>query len=128
MAPIEALRAAWESPGLEHLWRRVDGDGARADSVIIALDDVGRPFRARFAIETDAGWRVRRAAARRLPRYRRLPVALHQHPAEPAAARERRTDGARWRFRRLDTDFTAELPVDGVGVVRDYPGIARRLR
>ena len=41
---------------------------------------------------------------------------------------ERRADGARWRFRSLDSDFTAELSVDGAGLVRDYPGIARRLR
>ena len=41
---------------------------------------------------------------------------------------ERRPDGARWRFRSLDGDFTAELPVDRAGLVRDYPGIARRLR
>jgi len=42
----------------------------------------------------------------------------------------RRVDGdsARWRFRSLDSGFTAELPVDEVGLVRDYPGIARRLR
>ena len=41
---------------------------------------------------------------------------------------ERQPDGARWRFRSLDSDFTAELSVDQAGLVRDYPGIARRLR
>ena len=44
------------------------------------------------------------------------------------AAVERQPDGARWRFRSLDSGFTAELPVDAAGLVRDYPGIARRLR
>ncbi len=41
---------------------------------------------------------------------------------------ERQPDGARWRFRSLDSGFTAELSVDAEGLVRDYPGIARRLR
>ena len=165
-------------------------DGARADSVIIALDDAGRPFRARFAIETDTGWRVRRAriellgdpapaldlradglghwtdavtdAARPLDGcldidvypspftntlpIRRLPaaavgtpvplavayVALPELTVRPAPQEytllERRADGTRWRFRSLDSDFTAELSMDGAGLVRDYPGIARRLR
>ena len=61
MATIEALWAAWDRPGLEHLRLRVDGAGARADSVIIAVDDDDRPYRARFAVETDRAWRVRRA-------------------------------------------------------------------
>ena len=187
---IEALWAAWEQPGLEHLRLRVDGGGARADSVIIALDDDGRPFRARFAIETDADWRVRHAriellgdSARALDLHadglgrwtdavtgaaqpldgcldidvypspftntlpiRRLPapapgapvaiavawVALPELTIRPAPQEytllERQADGARWRFRSLDSGFTAELPVDTAGLVRDYPGIARRLR
>jgi uncharacterized protein len=41
---------------------------------------------------------------------------------------ERQPGGARWRFRSLDSGFVAELPVDAAGLVRDYPGIARRLR
>jgi hypothetical protein len=190
MATIEALWAAWEGPGLEHLRLRVDGAGARADSVIIALDDDGRPFRARFAIETDPAWRVRRAriellgdSARALALHadglghwtdavtgaarpldgcldidvypspftntlpiRRLPAPAVGEPVALAVAYvtlpaltvrpagqeytllERRPDGARWRFRSLDSGFTAELPVDAAGLVRDYPGIARRLR
>ena len=35
--------------------------------------------------------------------------------------------GARWRFRAFESGFTAELAVDGQGVVRDYPEIARRI-
>lgn len=190
MATVDAFWAAWEQPGLEHLRLRVDGAGARADSVIIALDDDGRPFRARFAIETDAGWRVRRARiellddpARVLDLHadglghwidaatgamapldgcidvdiypspftntlpiRRLPtlapgapvtivvawVALPELTVRPAPQEytllERQPDGARWRFRSLDSGFTAELAVDAAGLVRDYPGIARRLR
>ncbi len=37
------------------------------------------------------------------------------------------TRGVRWRFRGLDSDFVAELEVDEDGLVRDYPGIARRV-
>ena len=40
---------------------------------------------------------------------------------------ERRGPGSLWRFRALDSDFTAELAVDGNGLVLDYPGIARRV-
>jgi hypothetical protein len=190
MATIETLWAAWDRPGLEHLRLRVDDAGARADSVIIALDDDDRPFRARFAVETDAAWRVRHAriellgdSARPLDLYadglghwteavtgaaraldgcldidvypspftntlpiRRLPeigvgvpvviavayVTLPELTIRPTGQEytllERRPDGARWRFRSLDGDFTVELAVDAAGVVRDYPGIARRLR
>jgi uncharacterized protein len=190
MATIEALWGAWDRPGLEHLRLRVDGAGARADSVIIAVDDDGRPFRARFAVETDPAWRVRHAriellgdSARALDLHvdglgrwtdavtgaarpldgcldidvypspftntlpiRRMPelgvgapvalavayVALPELTIRPTKQEytllERRPDGARWRFRSLDSDFTAELMVDEAGLVRDYPGIARRLR
>jgi hypothetical protein len=190
MATIEALWAAWDRPGLEHLRLRADGAGARADSVILVVDDDERPFRARFAVETDGAWRVRHAriellgdSARALELHadglghwtdavtgavrplegcldidvypspftntlpiRRLSeigvgvpvalavayVALPELTVRPAGQEytllERRPDGARWRFRSLDDDFTAELAVDGAGLVRDYPGIARRLR
>jgi hypothetical protein len=40
---------------------------------------------------------------------------------------ERGADGTRWRFRALDSDFTAELAADRHGLVLDYPGIARRV-
>ena len=189
MATIEALWAAWDQPGLEHLRLRVDAGGARADSVIIALDDDGRPFRARFAIETDPDWRVRHAriellgdsvraldlhadglgrwtdavtgAAQPLdgcldidvypsPFTNTLPirrfadaavgrpvaievawVVLPELTIQPARQEytllERGSAGSRWRFRGLDSDFTAELPADRDGLVLDYPGIARRV-
>jgi hypothetical protein len=50
------------------------------------------------------------------------------HPArQEYTLLERGADGARWRFRGLDSDFVAELDVDGNGLVLDYPGIARRV-
>jgi hypothetical protein len=169
MATTDALWAAWEGPGLEHLRLRVDGSGAQADSVIIAVDDDGRPFRARFAIEADTGWRLRHAriellddSARALDLYadglghwidavtgaarpldgcldidvypspftntlpiRRLPapalgapvalavayVTLPELTVRPADQEytllERQPDGARWRFRSLDSDWRA---------------------
>ena len=39
----------------------------------------------------------------------------------------REAEGARWRFRAPETGFTVELATDRHGLVRDYPGIARRL-
>ena len=40
----------------------------------------------------------------------------------------RGAEGARWRYRGLDSDFTTELEVDRDGLVLDYPGLARRVR
>jgi uncharacterized protein len=37
------------------------------------------------------------------------------------------TPGALYRFESLGSDFTADLPVDEEGFVRDYPGLFRRL-
>jgi hypothetical protein len=39
----------------------------------------------------------------------------------------RDADGARWRFRSVDADFTVEIAVDRDSLVLDYPSIARRL-
>jgi hypothetical protein len=54
-------------------------------------------------------------------------LTIHRAPQEYTLL-ERTQSGARWRFRALDSDFMAELHVDGQGIVRDYPGLARRLR
>jgi hypothetical protein len=40
---------------------------------------------------------------------------------------DRDPDGARWRFRTLDSGFTAALATDRHSLVLDYPGIARRI-
>jgi uncharacterized protein len=190
MGITHVLWAAWEGPGLEHLRLTVDASGVRADSLIIAVDDNGRPFRGGFTIECEPGWMLKRVRielledpARRLalrtdgrgrwvdagtgaalPLDGCLDVDIYPSPftnslpiqrltgaaiGEPVALDvawvglpdltirrnrqeytllERRADGSRWRFRSPDGDFTAELPVDGGGLVLDYPGIARRLR
>lgn len=189
MATIDARWAAWDGRGLEHLRLDVEPVSVRADSVILAADDGGRPYRARYRIECDGSWSVRRArielleepgrvldlrAAGRgrwidgttgaaLPLDGCLDVDVYPSPftntlpmrrlADSAVGRpvaitvawvglpglivrpapqeytllERGPDGARWRFRALDSDFTAELAVDRDGLVRDYPGIARRV-
>ena len=54
-------------------------------------------------------------------------VTIHRAPQEYTLL-ERTESGARWHFRALDSDFMAELHVDGQGIVRDYPDLARRLR
>ena len=186
---VDVLWAAWEGPGLEHLRLSIEPAGVRADSLIVAVDDGGRPFRARYVVECDEDWTVRTARidvleepARELniradghghwndtatgaalpldgcvdidvypsPFTNTLPlrrfadaavgrpvaidvawVALPELTVQVAPQEytllERRADGTRWRFRALDSDFTAELAADANGVVLDYPGIARRV-
>jgi hypothetical protein len=58
---VDALWAAWDGRGLEHLRLEASAAGVRADSLLIHLDDGGHPFRARFTVECDGGWRVARA-------------------------------------------------------------------
>lgn len=186
---MDALWAAWEGRGLEHLRLDESPAGVRADSVLIAADTGGRPFRARFVVECDEGWRVTRARVEMLEQPARvldlgsdarghwtsggtstptldgcvdvdvypspftntLPMRrlTDARPGEPIAIdvawialpeltvrvdRQEYTllartgDGeARWRFRAPETGFTVELATDPHGLVRDYPGIARRL-
>ena len=49
---------AWTGEGLEYLRLTQDGGGVEADSVIIGVEN-GVPFRIRYAISCDAGWRAR---------------------------------------------------------------------
>jgi hypothetical protein len=186
---VDALWAAWDGRGLEHLRLGTGPEGVRADGLLLAVDDQGRPFRARYLVECDPRWRVRRA---RIERLEEPPAALHlradgrghwtddatgaalplegcvdvdiypspftntlpiRRLADAAVGRPlpiavawvvlpdltvqttrqeytllaRGVDGARWRFHAPDSGFTAELSVDPDGLVRDYPGIARRL-
>ena len=189
MATVDVLWAAWDGRGLEHLRLGMDGDAVRADSLILAVDDAGRPFRARFVVECDAGWTVRRARievledparvlevradgrghwtdaatgaalpldgcvdidvypspfTNTLPMWRLadavvgrpaaldvawvvLPELTIQIAHQEYTLLARGADGSRWRFRGLDSDFTAELDTDRHQLVRDYPGIARRI-
>ena len=194
MATTDVLWAAWDGRGFEHLALSTEPGGVRADSVIIAVDDDGRPYRARYVVECDMGWVLRRARIEVLEEPARvmparvievqadgrggwtdavtgasLPldgcVDVDVYPSpftntfpirrlpEPAVGRPvvlevawvllpeltvqvarqeytllaRGPTGARWRFRALESGFTAELAVDGEGLVRDYPEIARRV-
>ena len=61
MATTDVLWAAWEGRGFEHLVLSTEPGAVRADSLIIAVDDDGRPYRARYVVECDAGWKVTRA-------------------------------------------------------------------
>lgn len=189
MATVDVLWAAWDGRGLEHLRLSMEPGAVRADSLIIAVAAAGRPFRARYQIDCDESWTVRRARIEVLDQplrvldiradgrghwtdeatgaalpldgcvdidiypspftntlpMRRLADAVIGRPVAIDVAwvalpeltieatrqeytlLERRADGARWRFRALDSDFTAELAVGGNSVVLDYPGIARRV-
>ena len=189
MATTDARWAAWDGGGLEHLRLQVEPHAVRADSVILAVDDDGRPYRARYRVECDGAWAVRHARVEVLEEPARaldlrtdgrghwtdgatgapMPldgcVDIDVYPSpftntlpirrlrEPAVGRPvaivvawvalpeltvrpapqeytllaRTPEGARWRFRGLDSDFTAELAVDRDGLVLDYPDLARRL-
>ncbi len=104
MALTHVLWAAWEGPGLEHLRLTVDAGGVRADSLIIAMDDDGRPFRAGFTIVCGPGWTLERAR-----------IALLE---EPARHLDLRTDG---RGHWVDAATGAAPPLDGCRDVDIYP-------
>lgn len=189
MTTVDVLWAAWEGRGLEHLRLSMEPSAVRADSLIIAADDEGRPFRARYVVECDEGWMVRRARIEVFEEQARVldiradgrghwvdaatgdaqpldgcvdidiypspftntlpmrrfadavvgrPVAIEvawvalpeltlQVAPQEYTLLERTADGTRWRFRGLDSGFTAELAADANRVVLDYPGIARRI-
>jgi hypothetical protein len=54
----EIIWVAWEGPGLEHLRLAPWGEGIAADGLLVGMDG-NHPFRARYEIRCDAGWRVR---------------------------------------------------------------------
>jgi hypothetical protein len=45
--------ASWDGRGLEHLRLDVEPGSVRADSVILAVADDGRPYRAGYRIDSD---------------------------------------------------------------------------
>ena len=96
MATTDVLWTAWDGRGFEHLALSTEPAGVRADSAIIAVDDHGRPYRARYVVECDAGWAMRRA---------RIEVL-----EDPARVMEIRADG---RGRWTDAATGAPLPLDG---------------
>jgi hypothetical protein len=104
MATIDVLWAAWEGRGFEHLALRQEAGAVRADSLIIAVDDDGRPFRARYAVECDGGWAIRRARVEVLE--------------EPGRVLEVRVDG---RGRWTDAATGAVPALDGCVDIDIYP-------
>jgi hypothetical protein len=104
MATTDVLWAAWEGRGFEHLELRQEAGAVRADSLIIAVDDDGHPFRARYVVECDGGWAVRRA---------RIEVL-----EEAGRGREIRADG---RGHWTDAATGSPLPLDGCLDIDIYP-------
>jgi hypothetical protein len=181
--PIAALWTPWDAPGLEDLRLTVDADGVRADGLIIGVADDG-PYRLRYSVRCDAGWRVREARVVRLDRavapivlrangagrwmtgegdplpalagcididlagspftntlpIRRLGLAdgesrdltmayirVPELTVTPDPQRYTRLAADRYLYESRDSDFCAELPLDEHGLVRDYPGLFRRV-
>lgn len=185
---LDVFWGAEDGPGVEHLQLTLGPDGIAASGTIAGVDS-GGPFRARYRIVCDAGWRVRGLAVdaatphgapalglsadgdgrwttrsgdplpaldgavdvdlsaspstNTLPIRRlslapgeaaRVRVVYVRVPALTLAALDQRYTclartplGGRWRYESLDAPFTAELDVDAEGLVRDYPGLFRRL-
>jgi len=104
MATSDVRWAAWDGCGLEHLRLHEEAAAVRADSVIIAVADDGRLYRARYRIDCDGAWTVCRARIELLE--------------EPARALDQRADGhGRWS----DGVTGAALPLDGCVDVDVYP-------
>ena len=55
----EVVWAQWNGEALEHLRLTVDAAGIAADGVIVGVEDDGQPFRLRYRVRCDPGWRVR---------------------------------------------------------------------
>jgi uncharacterized protein len=58
--------------------------------------------------------------------YIRVPELLVGPERQRYGCLEVRTDSGHYRFEALPSGFTASLPVDGDGLVIDYPGLFRR--
>lgn len=94
-----------EGVGLRHL-RLTEGV---ADSVVLAFDEDGRPFRERRQFVM--AW-----------------VAAPELTVHPVPQAYTRLANQRYLFENLDgSGFRAELPVDEDGIVLDYPGHFRRV-
>ena len=186
---VDVFWAAWDGRGLEHLHLDVTARAVRADGLIVAVDDRGQPFRARYLVDCDEEWTVVRGRIELLEDPGRIldlssdgrghwtdaatggaptldgcvDIDIYPSPftntlpirwlADAIAGRpivvnvawvalpeltfhaalqeytllERGPDGARWRFRAVDTEFATEFATDRQGLVLDYPGIARRI-
>jgi hypothetical protein len=104
MTTTDVLWAAWEGRGFEHLELRQEPGAVHADSLIIAVDDDGRPFRARYVVACDDGWKVTHA---------RIEVL-----EQPARVMELRADG---RGHWTDAATGSPMPLDGCVDIDIYP-------
>ena len=104
MATTDVLWAAWEGRGFEHLALSVEPGAVCADSLIIAVDDDGRPYRARYVVDCDASWKLTRA---------RVEVI-----EQPARLLDVRMDN---RGRWMDAATGAVLALDGCVDIDIYP-------
>src|SRR5829696_3754474 len=59
--------------------------------------------------------------------YVRVPELLIGAERQRYGCLEARADGGLYHFEAMPSGFTAELPVDGDGLVIDYPGLFRRV-
>lgn len=117
---LPARRLELHSDG-QGKWRGADDTALPALAGCIDIDISATPFTNTLPIRR-LGLAVGASAAIR--------VAYIDMPALAVAASAQcytRLAADRYRFEALDGAFVAELPVDGDGLVRDYPGLFRRI-
>ena len=100
----DVMWTAWDGHGFEHLHLDVGAAAVRADSLIIAVDDEGRPFRAHYTVHCDSEWVLTRA---------RIEVIEEPSRVLEVSADRRR----RW----TDSATGVELPLNGCVDIDIYP-------
>jgi len=132
--------------GFEHLQLRAEDGGYVARSIVLGIDEDETPFRLQYKIKTDQAWHARKVWVRAAtPFTNALPInRLRLTPGQSADIRvvyvtapnldisvsaqrySRRGQESDIFFESPTHDFTALLPIDGDGLVLDYPQLFRR--
>jgi hypothetical protein len=101
----DVMWTAWDGRGLEHLRLDVGATAVRADSLIIAVTDEGRPFRVRYMIDCDQDWAVSHARIEVIEE----PIRVLEVIAD--------TRSGQW----TDSATGVELPLNGCVDIDIYP-------
>jgi len=116
--------------GRAPLHLRADGDGAWTDGAGTALHALAGCIDIDLSISPFTNTLPIRRLVFAEAEARVLTMAYIRAPeltVVPMRQRYTRLDAARYRYESVDSDFTAELPLDERGLVLDYPGLFRRV-
>jgi hypothetical protein len=109
---------------------RADGAGAWADGDGSALPALAGCLDIDLSISPFTNTLPIRRLAFAVGEARTLTMAYIRAPeltVGPMRQRYTRLAADRFRYENVDSDFTAELPLDDAGLVLDYPGLFRRV-